>query len=272
MEEQKYSFNGQFEGNILIVGRTGCGKTTFIQNLGKNKLFRKNIKEVFWVSKIILSKEREGFIRDSFQDQEVQFSYPHDLDDFNYLIENVMQNRPEDVENDMGELLVVNKLIVMDDVSGLANKSEEFSNFLTESRKYGFSCLYVFHTIYPGRQSWEMIMSQTYIFNFFPGSIHSSRILKILSLFATRQKNSYIPNQQVWLNRLYFQISNSKEKKCLTIDTREVNELGPGKFRTSADNGQEQTYYFNKNKSDSHFTSYQAKRVSRDNLFFLLLS
>ena len=236
MEEQKYSFNGQFEGNILIVGRTGCGKTTFIQNLGKNKLFRKNIKEVFWVSKIILSKEREEFIRDSFEDQEVQFSYPHDLDDFNYLIENVMQNRSEDVENDMGELLVVNKLIVMDDVSGLANKSEEFSNFLTESRKYGFSCLYVFHTIYPGRQSWEMIMSQTYIFNFFPGSIHSSRILKILSLFASRQKNSYIPNQQVWINRLYFQISNSKEKKCLTIDTKEVSELGPGKFRTSADN------------------------------------
>ena len=57
MEEQKnkYSFNGQFEGNILVVGRTGCGKTTFIQNLGKSKLFGKNFNEVFWVSKIILS-------------------------------------------------------------------------------------------------------------------------------------------------------------------------------------------------------------------------
>ena len=81
-----------------------------------------------------------------------------------------------------------------------------------------------------------MVMSQTHIFNFFPGSIHGSRILKTLSLFASRQKNSYIPNQQVWINRLYFQISNSKEKKCLTIDTTEVSELGPGKFRTSADN------------------------------------
>ena len=121
MEEQKYSFNGQFEGNIFIVGRKGCRKITFIQNLGKNKLFGKNIKEVFWVSKIILSKEREEFIRDSFQDQEVQFSYPHDLDDFNYLTENVMQNRSEDVENYMGELPVVNKLIVMDDLVWLIN-------------------------------------------------------------------------------------------------------------------------------------------------------
>ena len=121
MEEQKYSFNGQFEGNIFIVGRKGCRKITFIQNLGKNKLFGKNIKEVFWVSKIILSKEREEFIRDSFEDQEVQFSYPHDLDDFNYLTENVMQNRSEDVENYMGELPVVNKLIVMDDLVWLIN-------------------------------------------------------------------------------------------------------------------------------------------------------
>ena len=77
-------------------------------------------------------------------------------------------------------------------------------------------------------------MSKTHIFNFFPGSIHSSRILKTLALFASRQKNTYITNQQIWLNRLSFQIFNSKEKKCLTIDTREINELGPRKFRTDA--------------------------------------
>ena len=35
--EMNYSYNAKFEGNILIVGRTGCGKTTFVQNLDKNK-------------------------------------------------------------------------------------------------------------------------------------------------------------------------------------------------------------------------------------------
>ena len=105
----------------------------------------------------------------------------------------------------------------------------------------GFLVFVYFIQYIPGRQSWEMIISQTHILNFFPGSIHSSRILKTLSFFARRQKNTYLPNQQMWLNKLCFQISNSKEKKCLTIDTREVNELGPGKFRTSADDGEEQT-------------------------------
>ena len=203
-----------YDGNILVVGRTDCGKTTFIQQLRKNKIFGTEIKDVFWVSKIFLSKDREDVIRESFKDQDVNFSYPQDLDDFNYLLGNFTQNKSEYTKNELGKELEIDKLIIMEDVSGLANKSEEFSNFLTVSRKYGFSCLYVFHTIYPGRQSWEMIMSQTHIFDFFPGSIHSSRILKMLSLFASRQKNTYLPNQQVWLNKLYFQIQTLKKKNA----------------------------------------------------------
>ena len=157
-----YSFDGKFIGNILVVGRTGCGKTTFIQKLDTNKYFGNEVTDVFWVLKIVLSSEREECIRHSFVDQKVHFSYLHNLDDFNYLVENFTQDKSEYIENELGENLQVNKLIIMDDVSGLADKSQEFSNFLTVSRKYGFSCVYVFHTIYPGRQNWEMIMSQTY--------------------------------------------------------------------------------------------------------------
>ena len=153
-------------------------------------------------------------------------------------------------------------------LSGLADGSNDF---LTVCRKYSFSCLYVFHTIYPGRQNWEMIMSQTHIFNFFPGSIHNSRILKTLSLFASQQKNTYLPNKNVWLNKLYFQISNSQEKKCLTIDNRDVNEFGPAKFRTSADNREEQTCYFNRNKSDTHFTSFFAQRTQGEPIQFSIV-
>ena len=36
---EKYTYDVKFNGNILIVGRTGCCKATFIQQLGKNKLF-----------------------------------------------------------------------------------------------------------------------------------------------------------------------------------------------------------------------------------------
>ena len=104
-------------------------------------------------------------------------------------------------------------------------------------------------------------MSQTHIFNFFPGSVHSGRILKTLLLFVSRERNTYVPTNQIWLNRLYFQISNSRDKICLTVDTRDTNDFGLGKFRTRADNGHEQLCYFNRSNTDSRFKCFLAKRV-----------
>ena len=67
MNEIKYS-NGRLDGNSLVVVRTGYEKTTFVQNLSKNKLFG-DIKEVFWISKIEqLSNKRENNVKDCFQD------------------------------------------------------------------------------------------------------------------------------------------------------------------------------------------------------------
>ena len=59
----RYSYEGKFEGNILVVGKTGCGKITFIQKLGQSKMFGSIIIAVFWLSKITLSKDRERNIR-----------------------------------------------------------------------------------------------------------------------------------------------------------------------------------------------------------------
>ena len=53
-----YRYDAKFEGNILVMERTGCSKTTFVQNLGKNQMFG-DIKEVLWISKTsLLLKER----------------------------------------------------------------------------------------------------------------------------------------------------------------------------------------------------------------------
>ena len=36
-----YSNDAKFQGKILVVGRTGCGKTSFVQNLAKIKCLEK---------------------------------------------------------------------------------------------------------------------------------------------------------------------------------------------------------------------------------------
>ena len=102
MDEMKYSYDGTFEGNILILGKTGCGKTTFVHNLGSNKLFGK-INEAYWVSKIEFSKEREEKIEESFKDLEVSFHYPNNIDNFNYLIDVFNRRKSDYVNNDLGE-------------------------------------------------------------------------------------------------------------------------------------------------------------------------
>ena len=49
-------YDGQFRSNILVVGRTGCGRTTFLEKLGLNNFFGNIIKTV-WISGIDVDKK-----------------------------------------------------------------------------------------------------------------------------------------------------------------------------------------------------------------------
>ena len=50
-------YDGQFSRNVLEVGKTGCGKTTFLEKLGINKFFG-NIVKTEWLSRIEINKKR----------------------------------------------------------------------------------------------------------------------------------------------------------------------------------------------------------------------
>ena len=95
-----YAYDGKFEGNILIAGQTGCGKTTFIQKLAKNKMFG-SLKEIFWISKIPLFGEREKNISSCFQQHE-DFKYPQTIDEFNMHLTR-KRNVDNDIDTVMGE-------------------------------------------------------------------------------------------------------------------------------------------------------------------------
>ena len=99
-------------------------------------------------------------------------------------------------------------------------------------------------------------------------------MVKILTSYCNRYTYKYITHRDLWLNRLYFEISNSSEKKCLTIDIRHVNNLGPSKFRTGVKNDKEQTCYFNYNKKDRAFNRLLAvrKETSANEIVFSIVS
>ena len=53
---ENVQYDATFTNNVLVLGQTGCGKTTFVQSLGKSKIFDSNLLSVDWVSKINLTK------------------------------------------------------------------------------------------------------------------------------------------------------------------------------------------------------------------------
>ena len=103
-----------------------------------------------WVSKINLSNNREEEIRSCFSYTEVEFRYPNDAEDLNLIIETFQKASYDEDEktNDNDNCIIFDenkkfdKLIVMGSVSGLTDKSNDFSNFLTVSPKFGYIYLY----------------------------------------------------------------------------------------------------------------------------------
>ena len=89
------------------------------------------------------------------------------MENFNDLLEIFKRKKSSFNENYLGENMILDRVNVMNNVSGLADRSKKFANFLTVLRKYGLTFLYIFNTINLTRQHWQMILSQTKIFDFF---------------------------------------------------------------------------------------------------------
>ena len=163
----------------------------------------------------------------------------------------------------------MDRLIVMNNVSGVAYISEKLANFLTVSRKFGYHCVYVFHVISP-TQIWQKIISQTNMLNIFPASVLHNTVSKILQSNCITQTKKYVPVRSLWLdrNRVFTGLANSHENHCLTIGCSYKNKNGPGRYRSSADNPDQQVCYFNKPNDDEYynvFTSKRRKEVGYDN-------
>ena len=76
----KYIYDGKFRGNILVLGRTECGKTSFVQKLALYDFFGK-LENAKWVSGIQLNDSREAEIESNFS-CEISFFYPNDIGRF----------------------------------------------------------------------------------------------------------------------------------------------------------------------------------------------
>ena len=165
------------------------------------------------------------------------------------------------LNNYFGENRKLDRLIIMDDVSSVADVSKKIANFLTVSRKFGYNCVYVFHVIAPASQIWQKIISQTNIFKIFPSSVPYNTVAKIIQINCILQSKKFVPARTLWLSRVFTDLENSHEKLCLTIDSGYKNKNGPGRYRSSADNPEKQVCYFNKPNDDVFYNTFISERI-----------
>ena len=267
----KYIYDGTFRGNILVLGRTECGKTSFVQKLALYDFFGE-LKNAKWVSGIKLDESREAEIESNFS-CDISFFYPDDvneladlIEEFKLEVETEKNDQNENVTSIFGEKINRDRLIVFDDVSGLADHSNKFANFLTVARKYKYNCIYIFHTIYPEKATWKTILSQTNIFNIFPASVSLNSVRRILEGSCVRKTTRYIPRSLLWINRLFIELANKGQKVCLTIDCSNTNRDGPSRFRSDADNPDKQVCYFNTLTDEQVYNEFIARRIKSKEL------
>ena len=266
----KYIYDGKFKGNILVLGRTECGKTSFVQKLALYDFFGK-LKNAKWISGIKLNASREAEIESNFS-CETSFFYPNDINELADLLEEFkLEVETEETENNdnvniFGEIINRDRLIVFDDVSGLADNSNKFASFLTVARKYKYNCVYIFHTIYPEKAIWKTILSQTNIFNIFPASVSLNAVKRILEGVCVRKTTKYIPRNSLWINRLFIELANKSQKVCLTLDCSNTNRDGPSRFRSEANNPDKQVCYFNTPTDEQVYNEFIARRIKSKEL------
>ena len=111
----KAIYDGHFQANILVVGKTGCKKTYFLQKLALNKFFG-NLVKTEWVSGIELGNQREAEIHSCFS-YKVEFHEGKEPDDLSDLIEKFTLRTRDIVNNEsnsgLGEKISMDRLIIM---------------------------------------------------------------------------------------------------------------------------------------------------------------
>ena len=168
-----------------------------------------------------------------------------------------------------GELVKRDNLIVLDDVTGLADKFPFFVKFLTLCRKFGYSIVNIFHEPATSSPRWKE-MSQTQIFCIFPSSMDF--VINFLVKFVGRGSgNGYVSRQQLWVTNVIRTLEKQSGFPCFCLDKRpEIS--GAAKYRSMAENLDTQYCYLKANNSDKLFNTFVSNRTDeKDSTNFVIV-
>ena len=96
---------------------------------------------------------------------------------------------------------------------------------MTVAHKFKYTCVYIFHSIYPEKSIWRTIPSQTNIFNILSASVLVASVRKILEGVCIRKTWKYISQSALWISRLFIELANRDDRVCMTLDCSGINKV-----------------------------------------------
>ena len=125
-----------------------------------------------------------------------------------------------------------------------------------------YTCVYIFHIIYPKKSIWRTSLSQTNIFNIFTASVSLAHVRLILEGVCIRKTRKYIPQSALWISRLFIELACRYNRVCLTLDCSGINKDGQGRFRTEADKTDFQFFFLNVANVEQNYNEFVSQCIN----------
>ena len=295
------TYSPVLSGNIMLVGGTETGKTSYLQEIILNGFLPKTIKKIYWVSGIYLDEKRIKELTSNFSNYNPKFTHVPDNTTFNKVLNNLKvlpesnnkdnsdsdsdnasseiddsnennnletnnESTPEKkrLKNFIGENVISNSLVVFDDITKVVEKFGDFVHFLTICRKLGYTCIYIMHSL---KAKWIPIMEQTKNFVFFKTAAITATMTNFMRDQAVQiNKKSYRTGRKNWVYQVFMdQVQRGSFQSHLLLDIRRLNEkTPPALIRGQTNNPVHQTCYFVSQDNDNDYDTYVSHRINKD--------
>lgn len=205
-------------GNTIIVGKPETGKTAYVCRCLKQGFFP-GIKEIYYIAPSeTLTNKRVDELYKIFSDYELFIYHADNKDSLENCLQQIKDvvNQMVNEENNLseseidepseGEKPEISRLMLLDDMSCIADRSQSFANFITRARKLCFCVVTIFHDISCSSGVWSLLNSTSTRFILFTVG-NPTNISSFLSKFqvdkASRDGIRYSSKKFNWLYNTY---------------------------------------------------------------------
>ena len=252
---KKNTYCGEITNNLLVIGQAGSGKTYFVENLLANGFVKGD--DLIWISSERLSSKVRDDYHDRFKEfQSFRFYVTLSPKDVSGLLQHLLPQIQERYQNEARKTV-----IVFDDLLNIADKSDEYTRFLANSRHYGVITINIFQA-FRNSVRWDSIKANSQMLALFKLSLQAGRVISQVSNIIIGHHEG-ISKKDSWLYKLFVDVVlNSSQYNHLLIDLRAEADFSPCRFRSQADNRYTQLCYFDSGRHNS-YTTYRAIRSKK---------